>query len=72
MNKSPANELSVAMSNINLGEGEIKELKEMNVNLKQELAQIIEERNKISSEKKQMQKKVNGLSEKVIGKAPMQ
>ena len=42
------------MSHINLREGEIKELKEGNVKIKQELAQIIEQRNKILGEKKQL------------------
>ena len=52
VNESPATELSIAMSQINLREGEIKELKEGNAKTKQELTKIIKERNKISSEKK--------------------
>ena len=36
------------------------------------MAQIIEERNKISGEKKQLQKKINKLNEKMIGKVPLQ
>ena len=50
------------MSQINLREGEIKELKEGNVQLNHELDQIIEERNKLSSEKKQLQKRINKLN----------
>ena len=42
VNKSPTDELSVSMSQINLREGEIKELKEGNVQLKHELDKIIE------------------------------
>ena len=34
VNKSPANELPVSMSQINLREGEMKELKEVNVKMK--------------------------------------
>ena len=48
VNESPTDELYVSMSQINLREREMKELKEGNVKLKQELDQIIEERNKIS------------------------
>ena len=40
--------------------------------MKQELAQIIEERNKISSEKRQLQTKINELNDKMIGKLPLQ
>ena len=47
-------------------------MKEGNNKLKQELAQIIEERNKILDEKKQLQKKINELNEKMIGKVPLQ
>ena len=72
VNKSHADDLSISMSQINLREGEIKELKECNVQLKHELDQIIEERNKLSGEKKQLQKKINKLSEKMIGKLPLE
>ena len=65
VNKSHADDLSISMSQINLREGEIKELKEGNVQLKHELDQIIEERNKLSGEKKQIQKKM-------VGKLPLQ
>ena len=53
-------------------EGEIKELKEGNVQLKHELDKIIEERNKLSGEKKQLEKKINELNENMIGKVPLQ
>ena len=42
VNEYPAEDLSVSMSQINLREGEIKELKEGIVKLKHELDQIIE------------------------------
>ena len=54
VNKSPNDDLYVSMSQINLREGEIKELKEGNVHLNHELDQIIEKRNKLSGEKKQL------------------
>ena len=72
VNKSPADDLYVSMSLINLREGEIKELKEGNVKLKQELAQIIEERNRIPGEKKQLHKKIKELNENMIGKVPLE
>ena len=72
VNESPAKYLSVAMSQINLREGEIKELKEGNVQLKHELDKIIEEINKLSGEKKQLQKRINELNGKMIGKLPLQ
>ena len=71
VNRYLADNLFVSMLQINLREGEIKDLKESNVKLKQELAQIVDERNKISSEKKQQLKRVNELNEKVIGKEPL-
>ena len=43
--ESPTHELYLSMSQINLREGEIKELKEGNVYLKHELDKIIQERN---------------------------
>ena len=46
MNESPTEELSVTMLQINLREGKIKELKEKNHRLKQEMAQNMEENNK--------------------------
>ena len=60
------------MSQINLREGEIKELKEENHKLKQELGQNTEEGNKNVNERKQLQKKVSELKEKIIGKVPLQ
>ena len=72
VNKYPADNLSVSMSQINLREGEIKELKEGNVQLKHELDKIIEEKNKLSGEKEQLQKKINELNEKMIEKLPLQ
>ena len=72
VNESPIDELFVAMSQINLREGEIKELKEGNFQLKHELDKIIEERNKLSCEKKQIQKRINKLNEKMIAKVPLQ
>ena len=42
VNESPTDDLYVAMSQINLREGEIKELKEGNVKLKHELDKIIQ------------------------------
>ena len=70
VNKSPTDELSVSMSQINLREGEIKELKEGNVQIKHELDKIIEERNTLSGEKKQVQKRINELNEKMIENYP--
>ena len=43
-----------------------------NVQLKHELDKFIEERNKLSGEKKQIQKRINKLNEKMIGKLPLQ
>ena len=70
VNKYPADELFVAMSPINLREGEMKELKEGNFKMNNELDQIIEEINIILGEKKQLQKKINELNEKMIPKLP--
>ena len=70
--ESLTDELFVSMSQINLREGEIKELKEGNVQLKHELDKIIEERNKLLGEKKQLQKNINELTEKMICKLPLQ
>ena len=70
VNESPATDLSIAMSQINLREGEIKGLNEENFKLKQDLTQINEENNKILSDKKQLQKKVNELNEKVKERHP--
>ena len=39
VNESPTDELSISMSQINLRDGEIRELKEDNFKLKQELDQ---------------------------------
>ena len=72
MNDSPAKEMSVTMSHINLIQGEIKELKEENHMIKQEMAQNIEEKNTILNERKQLQKKVSELKEKVAGKILLQ
>ena len=72
VNESRADDLSVSMSQINLREGEIKELKEGNVQIKHELDKIIEERKKLSGEKKQLQKRINKWNEKMIGKLPLQ
>ena len=72
MNDSPAKEMSVTLSHINLIQGGIKELKEENHMIKQEMAQNIEEKNTILNERKQLQKKVSELKEKVAGKIPLQ
>ena len=71
MNESPAKEMSVTLSHINLIQGGIKELKEENHMIKQEMAQNIEEKNTILNERKQLQKKVSELKEKVAGKIPL-
>ena len=47
-------------------------IKEENVKLKQELTHVTEDMNKVSSEKKQLQNKVNELNEKLIGCTPLQ
>ena len=72
MNESPAKEMSVTLSHINLIQGGIKELKEENHMIKQEMAQNIEEKNTILNERKQLQKKVSELKKKVAGKIPLQ
>ena len=59
MNQPLAEELLVAMLQINLREGRIKGIKEENRRLKQEVAQKNEEKNKILNERKQLQKKAS-------------
>ena len=71
MNEYPTKELSVSMSQINLREWEIKELKEENHKLRQELAQNIEERNTVLNERKKPKKKSNELKKKIRGKVSL-
>ena len=65
-------ELLVAMSQINLREEEIKEFKEENQELKQDLARNTEEKNKVLNENKRLQKKFNELKDKITGKLTLQ
>ena len=65
MNEYPAKEIPFGVPQINSREGEIKELKEENYRLKQEVAQSIDEKNEILNERQQLQKKVSELKQQV-------
>ena len=71
-NESFAKELAISMSQINLRDGEIKELREENHKLRWELVHNTEENNKALGERKQLQNKFNDLKDKITGKFPFQ
>ena len=64
-----ADDLLVSMSQVNLKEEAIKELKAENEKVKAELTKISENRKQILHGRNQLQKKLDELKEKCIGKA---
>ena len=72
MNDFSADDLSIRMSQVNLEDEEIKELKAENEKIKSELAKMNESKNKILQDRSQLQKKFNELKERNIGKGPLQ
>ena len=67
-----ADDLLVPMSQVSLKDEAIKELKAKNEKVKAELTKISERRKQILHDKSQLQKKLEELKEKCIGKGPLQ
>ena len=67
-----ADDLLVSMSQVSLKDEEIRELTTENEKLKAELIKMSERKRQILQEKNQLQKKLEELKEKCIGKVPLQ
>ena len=65
-------DLLVPMSQVSLKEEAIKYLKAENEKMKAELARVSESKKQILQDRNQLQKKLNDLKEKCIGKGPLQ
>ena len=65
-------DLLVPMSQVSLKDEAIKELKAENEKIKSELARVSESKKQILQDRNQLQKKINKLKEKNIGKGPLQ
>ena len=72
LNDFSADDLLVPMSQVSLKDVEIRELKEENEKIKSELTKMVENKNKILLDKGQLQKQLNELKERNIGKGPLQ
>ena len=64
-------DLLVPKSQVSLKDEAIKELKADNEKIKDELAKVSESKKQILQDRNQMQKKLNELKEKIIGKGPL-